>query len=85
VAARAGRAIRQRRVHTTPFPVTAWPPLSAPETQVLRLVAAGFTTEEAATVRGVHSSTVGDHLHAAIARLRLRHRAEAVRWIAAQP
>jgi DNA-binding CsgD family transcriptional regulator len=85
VAARAGRALRQRRVHTTPFPAPALAPLSASESQVLRLVAAGFTTEEVSTALGVHCSTVGDHLHAAVARLGLRHRAEAVRWITAQP
>ena len=37
-----------------------------------------------ATALGLHTSTVGDHLHAALDRLHLRHRAEAVRWITGQ-
>jgi DNA-binding CsgD family transcriptional regulator len=82
IATRASRALRQRGVHMPPFPASSEPPLSAPETQVLRLVAAGLPTEEVAAVLGLQSCTVDDHLHRALDRLHLRHRAEAVCWIA---
>jgi DNA-binding CsgD family transcriptional regulator len=85
VAARAALGLRRHGVHTRPFPAAAAPPLSGPETQVLRLMAAGFCAAEVATVLGVRTGTVGDHLHAAVAHLRLRNRAEALRWIVGQP
>jgi DNA-binding CsgD family transcriptional regulator len=85
VAARAALQLRKHGVHTKPFPAAARAPLSGPETQVLRLMAAGCSATEIATVLGVRTGTVGDHLHAAIAHLRLRNRAEAMAWIVGQP
>ena len=85
IAARAALALRRHGVQKRPFPSAASPPLSGPETQVVRLMAAGFTAGEVATVLGVRTGTVGDHLHAAIGHLRVRGRAEAMSWIAGQP
>lgn len=81
VATRAALALRRRGIQTRPFPTPACAPLSSPQTQVLRLVAAGFTFDEVAKVLGVETGTVSDHLSASIDRLHMSSRAEAVRWI----
>jgi DNA-binding NarL/FixJ family response regulator len=85
IAARARAALRTHGVRTEPFPAVAEAPLSAAETQTLRLVAAGFTTPQVAAMLGIQAATIGDHLQSAIQRLGLQHRMEAVRWMADRP
>lgn len=85
IATRAAQALRHHGVHKSPFPAPAQPPLAGPQTQTLRLLAAGFTTQEVATLLGLQSGTIDDHLHQAQHRLGLRSRADALRWIAERP
>ena len=81
VASRARRLLRERGVRL-PAPLTpAVRPLTPAETLVLRMLASGFTSDQAATTMGIELETVGDHLQSAMRRLAVTSRAEAVRWI----
>jgi DNA-binding CsgD family transcriptional regulator len=85
IATRAARALRSHGVHKPPFPTTAAAPLSGPQTQTLRLLATGFTTQQVATLLGLQTGTVDDHLHQSQDRLGLRTRAAALRWVGDHP
>lgn len=70
-------------VAVQPEPVVIVPPggpLTGQERAVLVAVAAGYTSEEAARVLGVSTSTLQGHLHWVIGKLQVKDRTQAVAW-----